>query len=605
MFTASKFGTTDYWRGEQSQSRLAEELALPADEQVPYEARAAVSISAKVAESLIRHYRPDDDKGFWFGSLSDAIGWDLHRMFGNEGGFDLFDTCRWEIEGDDDEEAAKRDWPSFNRERQPSDVMLIDLADEASSSGWEVPTELAGHIEHLRTIADKRRSERDKARDAACDALDDALKKEMPPMKRELCDFYAHIPSGKFIYAPTGQMVNAETLNRLFPKVNGELLPATFVSRSANVVDDMTWMPGEPQFIEDRYLERDGWIQRPGCRIYNLYQPARIAMRKGDSSPLVGLVQYLFPRDWKQVIEYMAFKAQHPGVKINHALVLGSDDEGIGKDSILQPLKYAIGSANFAEVSIEDVAGRFNSFWQSADVLINEARDTGDQSKYALRNKLKRYLAAPPNSIHIDEKNRTKYFIPNVCGVVITTNYKDSLYLASGDRRYFVAWSDRTKSDFRPGYFDQLHTWLQRDGGYEICAHYLMHLDVSGFNPKAPPPLTEGFRDIVDTSTRPETIELLGVIENLGNPPAVTLTDIINKAPSDGYYNFRQWLHDHRNRTLVPHRMKDAGYVSVRNPKRTDGLWKVKGKPQVVYVLKSLTAEQRAAAAASLTSVSQ
>jgi hypothetical protein len=41
---------------------------------------------------------------------------------------------------------------------------------------------------------------------------------------------------------------------------------------------------------------------------------------------------------------------QHPGDKINHALVLGGE-QGIGKDSTLEPVKRAVGPWNFHEVS--------------------------------------------------------------------------------------------------------------------------------------------------------------------------------------------------------------------------------------------------------------
>ena len=39
-----------------------------------------------------------------------------------------------------------------------------------------------------------------------------------------------------------------------------------------------------------------------------------------------------------------------------------------------------------------------------------------------------------------------EYSIPNVTGVVITTNHKtDGIYLPADDRRHFVAWTDLEK----------------------------------------------------------------------------------------------------------------------------------------------------------------
>ncbi len=68
---------------------------------------------------------------------------------------------------------------------------------------------------------------------------------------------------------------------------------------------------------------------------------------------------------------------QRPGEKANHALVLVGA-QGIGKDSILEPVQYAVGPWNFEEVSPTAVLGRFNGFVKSAILRINEAHDLGE-----------------------------------------------------------------------------------------------------------------------------------------------------------------------------------------------------------------------------------
>ena len=82
---------------------------------------------------------------------------------------------------------------------------------------------------------------------------------------------------------------------------------------------------------------------------------------------------------------------------------------------------------------------------------INESRDTGERSQHALYNKMKMYLAAPPPTITVNEKYIVHYEILNVCGIIITTNYKETgLFLPPDDRRHFVLWSDCQPQDFRP-----------------------------------------------------------------------------------------------------------------------------------------------------------
>src|SRR5262252_6302032 len=101
-------------------------------------------------------------------------------------------------------------------------------------------------------------------------------------------------------------------------------------------------------------------------------------------------------------------------------------------------------------------------------------------------------------------------------------------------------------------------------------AAYLDELDISKFDPKAPPPKTPAFWDIVDANRAPEEGELADVLDGLGKPDghgniirpeAVTLAMLIKQAGDD----LADWLRDRRNRRAVPHRLEKCGYVSVRN----------------------------------------
>jgi hypothetical protein len=53
---------------------------------------------------------------------------------------------------------------------------------------------------------------------------------------------------------------------------------------------------------------------------------------------------------------------------------------------------------------------------------------------------------------------------------------------------------------------------------------------LSAFNPKAPPPKTPAFWDIVDANRAPEDAELADILDRLGNPAAVTLAKVIAQA---------------------------------------------------------------------------
>jgi hypothetical protein len=182
-------------------------------------------------------------------------------------------------------------------------------------------------------------------------------------------------------------------------------------------------------------------------------------------------------------------------------------------------------------------------------------------------------------------------------GVIITTNDKaDGVYLPADDRRHYVAWSDLKKEDFAADYWNRLWAWYE-NGGYGHVAAYLTELDISDFDPKAPPPKTAAFWDIVDANRAPEDAELADVLDELGNPDVTTLAKVQGKTTGD----FDDWIRDRRNRRQIPYRFERCGYVPVRNEVADDGLWVINKKRQVVYGRATLSLRERLKAAQKLT----
>jgi hypothetical protein len=125
---------------------------------------------------------------------------------------------------------------------------------------------------------------------------------------------------------------------------------------------------------------------------------------------------------------------------------------------------------------------------------------------------------------------------------------------------------------------------------------YLAELDISKFDPKAPPPKTAAFWDVVDANRSPENAELADVLDKTGNPDAVAISRIVDMSEA----GLSQWIADRKNRRAIPHRLEQCGYVSVRNDCAKDGLWKLNGKRQVVYARSALSISERFKAANNL-----
>jgi hypothetical protein len=418
-------------------------------------------------------------------------------------------------------------------------------------------------------------------------------------------EFWAYLPDHKYVYTPTGELWPAASVDSRLPPVDVPMhakpIPASKWLDQNRAVQQMVWAPGEPTVIENRLMADGGWVPHTDARSFNLYRPppAQEPLRAGmDASWWVKHVEYVFPDEADHVIKWLAHRVQRPHEKVNHALVLGGT-QGVGKDTLLEPLKQAIGAWNFTEVSPQQVLGRFNGFLKSIILRVSEARDLGEADRYAFYDHMKAYTAAPPDVLRVDEKYLRANSILNVTGIILTTNHKsDGIYLPADDRRHFVAWSPRTKEDFPAGYWAGIYKWFA-DGGRGAVAHYLANLDLSGWDAKAPPPKTQAFWEIVDASRAPEDAEMADVLDKIGKPDAVTLDRIMSKASVE----FRDWLRDRRNRRKIPHRLEGCDYVPVRNPyDKRDGLWVAGGRRQTVYARKEMALRDQIVAVQALVS---
>lgn len=414
----------------------------------------------------------------------------------------------------------------------------------------------------------------------------------------QLEDFRAYLPDHKYIFLPTRALWPASSVDsRLYwPIVGGKPMRPSAWLDQFRPVEQMTWAPGEPSLIENRLIDAGGWFEHAGCATFNLYRPP--TLEHGDPrdvEPWLSHLKRVYPDDAERIVLWLAHRVQRPGEKINHALVLGGK-QGIGRDTILEPVKHAVGPWNFEEVSPAAMLGRFNPFVRSVILRVSEARDLGDADRFAFYDHLKSYTAAPPDVLRCDEKYIREYPVLNVCGVVITTNHKaDGIHLPADDRRHFVAWSEAEKTDFSENYWSHIWKWYER-GGIANVAAFLAAIDLSAFDAKAPPPKTDAFWHIVNAARSPEESELADVLDALGNPPAVTLDMIVRQA-GIRHPDFAEWLRDRKNRRRIPHRLEDVGYESVRNDIAKDGLWKIAGRRQAIYARSELSVRDRIAAA--------
>jgi hypothetical protein len=406
-------------------------------------------------------------------------------------------------------------------------------------------------------------------------------------------DFIAYSPDHTYIHRPTGETWTTTSVNsRVRPISTGgiKVSASTWLDRN-DAVEQRTWFPGEPQIIEDKMAADGGFFAKRDARVFNLYRPPEIiTSTSGEIKFWRDHLYALWPEDADHIEQWLAHRAQWPGEKVNHALVLGGQ-QGLGKDALVAPLKRAVGSWNFTEIAPPAVLGNFNEFVRAVVLRISEAKDLGDFDRFGFYEATKTLIAAPPDTIRVNAKYVSPYYVPNVVGVIITTNHKvGGIFLPADDRRHYVAWSNVEQSEFGGDYWPKY--WAKLDaGGVAAVAMHLRRLDLKGFNPKAPPPRTQAFWEIVNAMRSEEESEMADILESLGHPDALIIADLVGRARTLGhrYEPFVAFLQDRKNARVIALNLEKARYRRFDNPNESAGRWRVGGHRTGVYVRKNLT----------------
>ena len=237
----------------------------------------------------------------------------------------------------------------------------------------------------------------------------------------------------------------------------------------------------------------DVFVAREGLLYGNFWRNARPTPIKGDVSRWLRHMEHLLPNadEREHLLNVLAHKVQWPGLKINHAILMGGNP-GSGKDSLFAPFFWAIGGAaktNCSLVKNEDLTSQWGYALECEVMEIAELRQTEAKDRRALENTLKPIIAAPPEYLPINRKGLHPYMALNRILVIAFSNERAAITLSIDDRRFFCLWADTPRLSEADAV--DLWNWYQHRNGFQHVAHYLHTRDVSAFNPSAPPPMTE------------------------------------------------------------------------------------------------------------------
>lgn len=137
-------------------------------------------------------------------------------------------------------------------------------------------------------------------------------------------------------------------------------------------------------------------------------------------------------RERRILIDFMAWVVQHPGQKINWALLL-QGAQGVGKSYFGVVMMLVLGEMA-RNVEPSALAGRFTSWAHGSTLVIVEEIRVVSENRFEIIDRLKPFISNA--TIQIEEKGRDHRTVPNFSSYMMFTNHKDALPLGAGDRRY-------------------------------------------------------------------------------------------------------------------------------------------------------------------------
>lgn len=390
-------------------------------------------------------------------------------------------------------------------------------------------------------------------------------------------DYFGYVPDHTYIHRPSGKCCSAASVDDEIGKEARQILIPTVP------VHSFTWAPGYPErFTLDELDPTHVGGER--VWLYNEYRAPKPPVQSGDISLWLNLIQRLYPDDADHIVNYFADAVQTPQHKCNHALVLGSGVHGIGKDTLLAPLEFAVGTKNFKAVKPSALASEFNPYVRHVVVQISESRDLGEGhnslSRYEMYERCKDLAAAPPRSLDCNEKHKGQYPVLNVLRLILTTNHQvDGLYMDPQDRRHYCAWSDAPKMTEA----EAMAVWdWYHAGGLERVAHYLRTLDLPArdWNRTRAPERTPWWHQLVLGGRNAEDDKFADAIEKMHAPEWLTVSMLAEA----GGLELAGWLKNPGNNRKVERELVKAGYQRLPNPDDAKrGRWYVGGERCAVY----------------------
>jgi hypothetical protein len=201
----------------------------------------------------------------------------------------------------------------------------------------------------------------------------------------------------------------------------------------------------------------------------NLHTPSNVKAVPGDPGPWLEFLEYMFPMEEErhEVMRWCATLIAKPNVRMEYALLLISEEQGVGKTTlgakVLAPL---VGYQNSGFPGEDQIVNSDFNGWAANKRLVVVGEIYSGHSWKAY-NRLKGYIT--DKEIEVNEKYMKPYMIENWVHVVACSNSRKALKMEQNDRRWF--YPQVTEERWPREKFGDFYMWLE-SGGLQIIKHW-------------------------------------------------------------------------------------------------------------------------------------
>lgn len=218
--------------------------------------------------------------------------------------------------------------------------------------------------------------------------------------------------------------------------------------------------------------------------VYNLWRGFGVQPVEGDCTMALDFTRYVIcsgnAGHFAYLIRWMAWCVQNPGKQAEVAVVT-QGAKGAGKGTLWRWMLRIFGMHGLHILHRRHLVGNFNAHLRAVCfVFADEAFFAGDHEGEAV---IKGIITEP--ELTVERKGVDAFAIRNRLKVAMATNSEWAVAASEDERRYFVLEvSSRRRGDHE--FFHELNRQMDA-GGLGALLHYLLNLDLTGFNIRSVP----------------------------------------------------------------------------------------------------------------------